>query len=193
MEHARDAEVRDHGRAAEQHHVLGLDVPVDDAVLVREGERRRDVPRDADRVVHRQLFVALEQVAQRFALHVGHDEVEESVRLAGVVQRQDVGMLETGDRFDLVEEPVPADDRRNAGAQHLDGDRAAVAQVLRQAHDRAAALPEDALDRVALSNGKSQPTQQGSFRRATSSARERDEYVTRVTLGLAPAPDPCQR
>ena len=44
----RDAEVGDDRRAAGEQHVVGLDVAMHDAALVRVGERLRHVLQDAD-------------------------------------------------------------------------------------------------------------------------------------------------
>ena len=123
---------------------------MDHVVLVSERQRRGDLAGDADRVLDRELLLALEPVAQRLALHVRHHEIEQSVGVARVVEREDVGMLEPGDRLDLMEEPVAADEHRDLGSQDLDRDRPAVPQVLGKANDRAAALPQHPLDGVAF-------------------------------------------
>ena len=54
----RDAEVRDERVPALQQNVLGLDVAMDHAVLVRVVERVGDLARDAQRVVDRKLPLA---------------------------------------------------------------------------------------------------------------------------------------
>ena len=61
---------------------------------VRVVERRADLLREADRVLHRELMLAREAVAQRLAFDEGHHVEEESVGLPGVEQRQDVRMLQ---------------------------------------------------------------------------------------------------
>ena len=62
---------------------------------------RGHVARDLERVLQRQLPLALEPLAQRFALDVGHDVVEQIPGLAGIVERHDVGMIEPGGDLDL--------------------------------------------------------------------------------------------
>jgi hypothetical protein len=89
-----DTEIGDQRVAAGEHHVVRLDVAVDDAVAVRLGQRIHHFPENADRFRDRQLAVLLQPFPQRFALDVGHDVVVEAGGLAGIEQRQDVGMLE---------------------------------------------------------------------------------------------------
>ena len=105
-----DAEVGDEGAAVVQQDVLGLDVAVDDALAVGVVERAGDLARDADRVGDGQLLLAGEAVAERLALDEGHDVVEEPVGLAGVVQREDVRVLQVRRGLDLAQEPLGADD-----------------------------------------------------------------------------------
>ena len=74
---ARDAEVGDERAAiGREQHVLGLDVAVEHAVLVRVMERGGHFARDPDRLVERQLMLAPEPVAQALALDVRHREPE---------------------------------------------------------------------------------------------------------------------
>src|SRR5439155_15202405 len=47
----------------QQHDVLGLDVAMHDVVVVRIRERVGDFARDLQRIVHRQLWLAVEPVA----------------------------------------------------------------------------------------------------------------------------------
>ncbi len=54
---ARDAEVGDHGRSGGQEDVLGLDVPMHDAVRVRISEGARRLRSDAEGFVNRQLLI----------------------------------------------------------------------------------------------------------------------------------------
>jgi hypothetical protein len=51
---------------------------------------------------------AVEPVAEALALDVRHDVEHLPAGLAGVVQRQDVGVLQVGGGLDLVQEPLGA-------------------------------------------------------------------------------------
>ena len=129
-------------RAVVQQDVLGLDVAVDDAVAVGVVERGGHFHRDPDRVVHRQLLLAADPVADRLALDIRHHVEEEAVGLPAVEERQDVRMLEVRGRRDLGKEPLGADDRRQLGPEHLDRHAPVVPDVLRQVDGGHAALAE---------------------------------------------------
>ena len=106
----RDPEVGDQGVAVpRQQHVLGLDVPVDHAVLVRVLERLGRLARDPQRVFHRELALPPQPVPERLALDVRHGEPELTGSLARVVHGQDVGMLEPGGELDLALEALGAE------------------------------------------------------------------------------------
>ena len=96
-------------------------------------------------------FSAREPVAQRLPLHDGHDEVEEAVGLAGVVERQDVRVVEGGGQvgFRGGSGSGPATPARSL-AQHLDRDLAVVLEVLRQVDRGHPACAELALEAVAV-------------------------------------------
>ena len=66
-------------------------------------------------------------------------------------------MLQVGDRLDLAQEPLGADDGGELGPQHLDGDLAAVLEVVGEVDRRHAALAELALDAVAVGDQGLQP------------------------------------
>ncbi len=59
-------------------------------------------------------------------------------------------MLEPGGDFYLPEETIGAEARGQLWAQDLDGDHAVVLQVLRQVHRPHAALPQCALEAIAV-------------------------------------------
>ena len=152
----RDPEVGHHRVPAVQQDVLRLDVAVDDAVLVRVVERVDHFARDAHRLVDAELRLAIELLAQRLALDVGHDVEQESVGRAGIEQRQDVRMLQRRRRLDLLHEPLGAEHRGELGLEELERDLAIVLQVGAQIHRRHAALTEMALDAVAAREGRVQ-------------------------------------
>src|SRR6185312_3971759 len=76
-----------------QHYVAGLDVPVHDAVAVAVVQRPQHAVGDLGRALGQQAAVIAEQVAQRAAVHVLHDDVGDGRVahhvLAGVVDRDD--------------------------------------------------------------------------------------------------------
>ena len=144
-----DPEVRDHRLAFMEQDVLRLDIPMDHAVRVRVVEGRGGVPSDADRLLDWKQLLAVEPLAQGFALHVRHHVEEEPIRLARVVQREDVGVIQLGDDLDLAEKPVGSDGGCQLGPEDLHRDLAVVLHVVGQIDRRHAAAPELPLDSVA--------------------------------------------
>ena len=143
-EGARDAEVGEQRVAAlREQQILRLDVAMHDALLVRVVERTRDLARDAQRLVDRELLVATEMVAQRLALDVGHREPELAVGgLAGIQHGEDVRMRERGGEADLAPEALGAKRGREIGVEHLERDLAAVLLVRREIDRGHAATPQ---------------------------------------------------
>jgi hypothetical protein len=82
-----DPEVRYHWAATVQQDVLGLNVAVNDILLVCVVQRVRDLHRDAHCFFDRELPLAIELLTQRLALDVRHHVVEERVRFTGIKQR----------------------------------------------------------------------------------------------------------
>ena len=147
---ARDPEVRDHGRTPRQHDVLRFDIPVHDGMAVGVGERPRYLVGHPQRVLERQLLLAREPVTQRLTFDVRHHVIEEACRRAGVVEGQDVRVLQAGGDLDFPEKPLGAEGRGELRVQYFDRHRPAVFSVFREEHRRHAAAPELALDRVAV-------------------------------------------
>ena len=111
---------------------------------------------DLERLLQRQLPLALQALPQGLPLHEGHHVVEQVPGLAGVVQWDDVGMLQPCRDLDLAQEAVGAEAERQVGMQHFDGHRPVVPHVLRQVDGRHAAAPDLAFDGVAVDEGASQ-------------------------------------
>lgn len=82
----RDPEVRDQRVTPRQHHVVGLDVAVHNAVLVRVCERPADVAQNPDRFVARQSAFPLQPLAKGGPVLEGHDIVQQAAGLTGVEQ-----------------------------------------------------------------------------------------------------------
>src|SRR5438309_1293542 len=83
--------------------VRWLDVTLDHSLAVRVVERVGDGPQDADAVV--ELNRSAHARGQRPAIDVLADDVGDTVLLAVVEDRKDVGMLQAGDRHRLAVEP----------------------------------------------------------------------------------------
>ena len=101
---------------------------------MRVVQRFRYFVHEAQRAGEGQLAFAREPLAQRFAVDERHDEIEQAVGLARVVDRKDVRMVERRGNGDLAQEPLADDSSRHLGVQHLDRDPAVVLVILRHVH-----------------------------------------------------------
>ena len=124
-----------------------------DAVPVRVVQRVCHGSGDAHRLVHGELMLAVDPVPERLALDVRHHVEQEAVRLAGVEEREDVGVLQVGRRLDLGDEPLAADHCRELGLEDLERHAALVSDVLGQVDRGHAALTDLALDPVSTFQG----------------------------------------
>ena len=172
-----DAEIGHDGDAAGDEHVVRLDVAVDDAALVRVGERLRHVAQDADDFADGERAVG-EARAQRFAVDERHRVEGESVRIARGQHRDDVRVLQRRDRLDLALEALDADPLRQFGRQHLDDDPPLEPQFLGDEHARHAAAAEFALERVAAAQRRLELVAQVRGRQSAL-LRIESEYVSR--------------
>ena len=156
-----------------QQDVLGLDIAVDDALAMGVIERARDLRRDAHRVGDRQLLLPRDPLPQRLAVHERHDVEEQAIGVAGVMQRQDVRMLQVGGGLDLLEEPVGAHQGGEVRVQHLDRDLAIVLEVVGQIDRGHPAGTQLALDAVAAGEGAAASRADVSITASSPSPRRR--------------------
>ena len=120
-------------------------------------QRVRHLARDAQGVVERELLLALQPVTQRLPFDEWHDVVEEGAgrvrRSPGVVEGEDVGMVQVGGRCDLTEETLGPEGEHQRGAEHLYRDLALVLDVVREIDRGHPARAELAVDAVAVCEG----------------------------------------
>ena len=145
-----DAEVRHQGVLSGDQHVVGLDIPMHDAVLVGVCQRIHDLTKDPHRGTHRQLPFALELGAERFPLDVRHDVVQETVGLTRVVEWQDVWVSELRGDFDFAEEPLRPQSGGQVRTENLDRNPPIVLQVVGEVDDRHTAGPNLTLDAITV-------------------------------------------
>ena len=137
-----DPEVR-HERAAVlgEEQVLGLDVPVNHSVVVGILERPGGVGGNPKCILHRQLRLAPQAVAETLPFDEGHGEPELPGGFPGVMNSEDMGVLQAGGEPDFTLEAFGAERRRQLGVQHLEGDRAVVPEVVGEVDRGHAAAP----------------------------------------------------
>ena len=131
---------------AGQEHVLRLDVPVHDPPRVGVGECVADLAGNPEGVVNPELVLARYAITQRLSLDERHDVVEVPAGRAGVVEREDMWMLQLRGGANLAQESIGADRGSDVGAQHLDRHESTVLEVAREVdgcHPATTKLPVD--------------------------------------------------
>jgi hypothetical protein len=122
---AREAEVEDADAAvAADEHVARLEVAVDDAGVVGGGEASAGLDEHGDDLAPGAFFMA-QPAAQGAALDQLHGDEDLALKLADLVDGDDVGVREAGERLRLAQQAAAA--RRalsELGAEDLEGDLA---------------------------------------------------------------------
>ena len=141
-------EIEQLGARARHDDVARFQVTVHDAVPVRLIESVGDLNRKPQRLLNGQ-GPAREQLGERLALQVFHDEKVDSVLAADVIERADVGVIQTGDSPGLPLEPqLPLRVLRPVARQYLEGNAAPQARVGRAINLSHSARPEGLGDLV---------------------------------------------
>jgi hypothetical protein len=153
----RDTEIRDECVPAGKHHILRFHIAVHDAAAVGVVQRISELREYSRRVGDGELSFARDAVAQRLPFHVRHNEVEQPVSLARVVQGEDIGVLELRGDLDLSDEAWPSHRGGELLTQHFERDLAPMPNVLCQVDGRHAALPKLSLDAIAAPEGRGEP------------------------------------
>ena len=84
-----------------QHDVRGLQIPVHNPCAVRRVERVSDLDRNLERLIDLDR-PTLDLLVERLAFQVLHDQILGPVLVANVMERADVRMCESGNRFGLA-------------------------------------------------------------------------------------------
>ena len=135
---------------------MRLDVAMDDAALVRIGERACDVLEDRHSLAHGERALRCQTRPERFALDVRHDEERQTSRFAGAQHSDDVRMLKAGGQKDLAVESADRDGRCQMLRQHLHRHPTLKCLLERDEHARHAAATELALNSEARAEGSGQ-------------------------------------
>jgi len=117
------------------------------------GKRVSHFAENPRRIVDGQLPFAIEPLAQRFPLHVRHHVPEDPVGAAGIVQQQDVRVLELRRDLDLPQEALGAQRLGQVLAQHLDRHLTVMSLILREVDRRHPARADLAFYDVAVGQG----------------------------------------
>ncbi len=179
--------------------VLGLQVPVDDAFLVRRGQTVRDLDRIVDRLARGESSGG-DPASQRFPFQELCDDVRRAIVRADVVDRRDVGVVERPGRTRLVLETTESIRiLRERRRQNLDRDVAPEPRVARPvdlSHAARAERRED-LVRTEAGAGRNRHADNEFFMNAPPAwpASIRETRATAgATRGRGPdSPPPCWR
>src|SRR5262249_48780251 len=98
-------------------------------------------------------FLLIKPVAKCLTLHDGHDEEEETVGFAGVIQGEDVWVGQASSEFDLSEKALAAKGFGKVGIQDFEGNVAIVSQVVREIDASHAARAEFPINLVSIGEG----------------------------------------
>ncbi len=158
---SRKAEVSDaHFARAVDHHIRRLEIPVDDAPLVRGGEAGADLSRDLERAILRKAPYSPEQRREILAVHVLHRQERVALDFIDVVHAADVRMRHLPRHPDLrVELGEPRGIPVHVAPQEFQRHRLSKLQVVGAKHFPHSALSEPADDAVA-------PAEEGARREA---------------------------
>ena len=158
VRHASDAEVQHLGLVAPRQEDVGrLDVAVHDATRMRIGQRIGDAPHQQRGLGRARPPAALQRLAQVAPAQPLHGDVHAVRRQAGVVDGDDVGVVQPGCGARLVQEQrIERHPRRcvDVELQRLHRDHARQQRVPGLEHGAQAALAELLLQRIAADAGQ---------------------------------------
>jgi hypothetical protein len=121
---------------------------MDHPAFMRGCERIGNLSSDLNGIGDRELFLPRKPGAEGFADHVRHDVVQQAGSLAGIMERKNVRMAESGCDLDLAQETLGAQRHGDIWGKHLDGDASSVFSVIREVDSPHPAPTKLALDLV---------------------------------------------
>jgi hypothetical protein len=148
VDHAGDTEIGNDRMPAGKKNILGLYVAVYDPLRVRVGKCVCRLPRDGAGRIDRHLTLAVHAVAQRFAADVWHHVIEKCFDVSRIVERENVGMLQTRECADLAYEANLTRVGCRIRIEDFERDVALVPEIAREVHCREGALTDLAFDVV---------------------------------------------
>ena len=143
------------------HHVAG----------VRVLQRVRHLARDPERVADGKRAFPRQPVPQGLPLDVRHGVVDQVVDLVRIVEGQDMRVMEARGDLDLAQESRGSHVRGQFGAEHLQGDRAIVLEVVGEIDHGHPALAQLPLEPIAGGECITEAPEQVSHDRAFSLPR----------------------
>ena len=133
-----------------QKNILRLDVPMHDVVPMGVIERVGDFGGNSHGLVDREPSYGVETFTQRLPLHHRRHEIQNAIRLAGVVQRKDVRVIESRRELDFAKETLAPQRFGELGAQHLDCNLATMLAIMGEIDGGHSALTELTIELVAV-------------------------------------------
>ena len=134
--------------------VRRLDVAVDEAATVGGGESRCHRPQQLHGAFGRQAAARGDQLAQVGSIDPTHDQVQRTLEVAGLVDRNHIGVLDRGGDLRLALEAFP--ERfvlGELGRNRLDGDRPLQRDLRRSVYDSHPAPPGHRLEAATRDRG----------------------------------------
>ncbi len=119
-----------------------LDVPVYDVVAVGVGQGIGHFAGDPHRLLDRERTLGDQQIPEGLTRGERHHVVEAATSFAGVVQGENVRVLQGGCDLDLAIESIPADRGRQLRLEDLDRDIPIMAKIPCAKHDRHSATTD---------------------------------------------------
>ena len=130
--------------------VFRLDVAVHHVVAVRVVQRIRDFAGQSHRIGDWKMGFAIQPVTKRFALRDRHHVIEVAVGFPGIIERKNVGMMQSGGETDFSQKASRSHSSGELLANDLERHLAVMPQIFREVHGGHPARAELALDAVPI-------------------------------------------